>query len=131
MSSVPMPLKKSKPRPCQKATFSLLRNLSWSYWRKGFVVPRFVNYLNFYRPQRSWGKVIFLQASVILFTGGVCLSACWVPDQAGITSPGAEYTGRNGQQVGGMHPTGMQSCSVFMIRLGLITGNDLAPAKLF
>ena len=30
-----------------------------------------------YRPQRSWGKVIFSQASVILFTGGVCLSACW------------------------------------------------------
>ena len=31
----------------------------------------------FYRPQRSWGKVIFSQASVILFTGRVCLSACW------------------------------------------------------
>ena len=31
----------------------------------------------FYRPQQSWGKVIFSQASVILFTGGVCLSACW------------------------------------------------------
>ena len=25
----------------------------------------------FYRPQRSWGKVMFLQASVILLTGGV------------------------------------------------------------
>ena len=24
-----------------------------------------------------WGKVIFLHLSVILFTGGVCLSACW------------------------------------------------------
>ena len=33
---------------------------------------------NIYRPQRSWGKVIFSQASVILLTGGeVCLSACW------------------------------------------------------
>ena len=33
---------------------------------------------NFYRPQRSCGKVIFSQASVILFTGGGCLpSACW------------------------------------------------------
>ena len=32
-----------------------------------------------YRPQRSWGKVMFSQACVILFTGGVgvCLSACW------------------------------------------------------
>ena len=33
--------------------------------------------MHFYRLQRSWGKVIFSQASVILFTGGVCLSACW------------------------------------------------------
>ena len=33
----------------------------------------------FNRPQRSWAKVMFLQASVILSTGGggVCLSACW------------------------------------------------------
>ena len=35
------------------------------------------------------------------------------------------------QRAGGIQPTRMQSCSVFMIRLGLITGNDLAPAKLF
>ena len=48
--------------------------------------------------------------------GGVCLSACWdttpweqAPplDQA---PPCAVYAGRYGQQVGGMHPTGMQSC---------------------
>ena len=25
---------------------------------------------DYYRPQRSWGKVMFLQASVILLTGG-------------------------------------------------------------
>ena len=31
-----------------------------------------MNSLNSYRPQRSWGKVMFLQASVILLTGGVC-----------------------------------------------------------
>ena len=33
----------------------------------------------YYRPQRSWAKVMFLQASVILSTGGgeFCLSACW------------------------------------------------------
>ena len=32
----------------------------------------------YYRLQRSWAKVMFLQASVILSTGGgVCLSACW------------------------------------------------------
>ena len=35
------------------------------------------NTVYYYRPQRSWGKVIFSQASMILFTGGVCLSACW------------------------------------------------------
>ena len=29
---------------------------------------------SFYHPQRSWGKVIFSQASVILFTGGELLS---------------------------------------------------------
>ena len=33
--------------------------------------------IHHYRPQRSWAKVMFLQASVILSTGGVCLSACW------------------------------------------------------
>ena len=35
------------------------------------------NIRHLYRPQRSWGKVMFSQACVILFTGGVCLSACW------------------------------------------------------
>ena len=34
-----------------------------------------------YRPQRSWGKVMFLQASVILLTGGV-------PDQVHPPGPG-------------------------------------------
>ena len=28
----------------------------------------------YYRPQRSWGKAIFSQASVILLTGGECLT---------------------------------------------------------
>ena len=36
---------------------------------------------NYYRPQRSWGKVMFLQASVILLTGEVCSGGgdCLVP----------------------------------------------------
>ena len=43
----------------------------WRYqW--GVSQPRF-----YYRPQRSWGKVMFLHVSVILFTGGVCPIACW------------------------------------------------------
>ena len=51
-----------------------------------------------YRPQRSWGKVIFSQASVILLTGGGSgLSACWdatPPDQAP-TPLGADTTPRH------------------------------------
>ena len=31
----------------------------------------------YYRPQRSCGKVMFSHVFVILFTGGVCSSACW------------------------------------------------------
>ena len=46
--------------------------------------------LSCYRPQRSWGRAIFSQASVILFTGGgFCLSACWdtTPPQPGRHPP--------------------------------------------
>ena len=42
--------------------------------------------INIYRPQRSWGKVMFLHVSVILFTGGICLSACW-----DTTTPGTRH----------------------------------------
>ena len=48
--------------------------------------------VGYYRPQRSWGKVMFSQACVILFMGGVCLPQCMLgytpweqtppPDQA-------------------------------------------------
>ena len=54
-----------------------------------------------YRPQRSWGKVIFSQASVILLTGG--MSAL-----GGV--PGGDPPG-TATAVGGTHPTGMHSCS--------------------
>ena len=99
----------------------------------------------YYLPQRSWGKVIFSQVSVMLFTGGSASvhdgippthppwtrQAIWTrrpldqvpyltpgtprpgpPDQAPCPPPPTreEHTGRYGQQVGGMHPTGMQSC---------------------
>ena len=92
----------------------------------------------YYRPQRSWGKVMFLQASVILLTGGQGgtsppLGADTPPPEQ--TSPGADPPGadttpleqthppeqtpppptgehgvRYGQRAGGTHPTGMQSC---------------------
>ena len=47
---------------------------------------------DYYRPQRSWGKVMFSQVCVILFTGGMSASMC-----AGIhtpwrqTSPGSRH----------------------------------------
>ena len=69
------------------------------------------NTVYYYRPQRSWGKVIFSQASMILFMGG--LPQCMLgyhPPGPGRHPPGAEHTGRYGQRAGGMHPTGMQSC---------------------
>ena len=72
--------------------------------------------IGFYRPQISWGKVMFLHMSVILFTGGVCLSACWDtppgPDPLGSAQapPIAVHAGTYGQQAGGTHPTGMHSC---------------------
>ena len=50
----------------------------------------------YYRPQRSWAKVMFLQASVILLTGGgcVCLSASWngLPQEQ--TPPGSRHPPR-------------------------------------
>ena len=78
---------------------------------------------NYYRPQRSWGKVMFLHVSVILFTGGwgVCPIACWdtsplgpeagtpwdqAPPRAGTTrtrhSPGTRYH----PGAGTLHPPG-------------------------
>ena len=48
----------------------------------------------FYRPQRSWAKVMFLQASVILSTGGGCLPQCMLgytpPPGADTPPPGAD-----------------------------------------
>ena len=46
-----------------------------------------MNILVYYRPQRSWGKVIFSQASVILSTGGV------LPPGRGCFLPGGLPTG--------------------------------------
>ena len=94
----------------------------------------------FLPPATKLGKVMFLQASVILLTGGVCLSACWdtiLPplsgadpppeqtprDQAppprkqtplGVDPPGAEHAGRYGQRAGGTHPT-LLECNLVAI----------------
>ena len=45
-------------------------------------------HFNFYRPQRSWGKVMFLQASVILLTGGGAIPACLAAGLQGWSAPG-------------------------------------------
>ena len=50
---------------------------------------------NFYRPQRSWGKVIFSQASVILSRGGVCSRGCLVRGWGG-AGPGG-WSGPGGR----------------------------------
>ena len=90
-----------------------------------------------YRLQRSWGKVMFLHVSVILFTGGSSASVhagiyippgadpleqtpppvADLPTGADTPSPrsrhsplGAVHAGRYGQQAGGTHPTGMHTC---------------------
>ena len=42
----------------------------------------------YYRPQRSCGKVMFSQESVILFTGGGCIPACTGTDTSRQTPPG-------------------------------------------
>ena len=49
--------------------------------------------LHIYRPQRSWGKVIFSQASVILFTGGGCLVLGGGLLPGGVTDPGGSALG--------------------------------------
>ena len=55
--------------PCTEP-WPFLVTADGQYWRPVQI---------YYRPQRSWAKVMFLQAFVILSTGGgmVCLSACW------------------------------------------------------
>ena len=84
-----------------------------------------------YRLLTKFAKVMFLHLSVILFTGGVCLSACWDSRPPGSRHPprnrhhppGADnppweqtpppstvHAGRYGQQSGGTHPTGMDTC---------------------
>ena len=46
-----------------------------------------------YRPQRSWGKVMFLHVSVILFTGGwyPSMHCGWYPSMPCSRSPGGWY----------------------------------------
>ena len=74
-----------------------------------------------YRPQRSCGKVMFSQASVILSTGDVAETPLGrhppgrhplCPVHAGINSPPPPMA----TAVDGTHPTGMHSCSASLCR---------------
>ena len=47
---------------------------------------------HYYRPQQSWAKVIFSQASVCP-QGGVCLNACWDAPLRDQTPPGTRPSG--------------------------------------
>ena len=68
-----------------------------------------LSFVGYYRPQRSWGKVIF---SVVCVKNSVHCMLGYSPSLGADTSPpGAVHAGRYGQQAGCTHPTGMQSCS--------------------
>ena len=103
----------------------------------------FMSHLNNnHRPQQSWGKVMFLHVSMILFRGGSAPLHAGIhtqppgtrgrhpppgtrhtpwgadpPDQA--TPPPQCMLGRYGQQAGGTHHTGMQSCLSLLFDFGL------------
>ena len=78
----------------------------------------------YYRPQRSWAKVIFSQASVCPRGGGVSASVhagiCTLEQTPNPLSrpPGSRHPPRSrpayGQRAAGMHPTGMHSCCRYM-----------------
>ena len=81
------------------------------YWVLYWSRCRTVWIHHYYPPQRSWGKVIFSQASVILLTGGSA--------PGGVSSGGSLVLGgyawwrplpRTATAAGGTHPTGMHSC---------------------
>ena len=80
-----------------------------------------------YHPQRSWGKVIFLQASVILSTGRVPgPGGCLV--MRGAWSGGGclvEPPCRMAIAAGSAHPTGMHSFCVTYLTLKCISPNML------
>ena len=59
--------KHGPPCPPTNARIKTANMLLW------FSRNKYINY----RPQRSWGKVIFSQASVILLTGGCLLWGVW------------------------------------------------------
>ena len=75
---------------CKLSAFVLLREMACKTKHLTFYCSYCaLNTQNtvYYRPQRTCGKVMFSQASVILFTGGACIPAC-----TGQTPPGRHPT---------------------------------------
>ena len=66
---------------------------------------------NFYRPQRSWGKVMFLHVSVILFIGGSLQTPPWANTLLCTVHAGIRST------IGGTHPTVMHTCLLWPLSL--------------
>ena len=81
-----------------------------------------------YRPQRSWAKVTFLQASVILSTGGgglpQCMMGCHPPPPRSRhpiradTPSGADPPPAYGQRVAGTYPSEMH-CFHFLVLINI------------
>ena len=69
-------------------------------------------YFGFYRPQCICGKVMFSQASVILFTGGgECLTDTpWVDTSPGRHSPWADTSQADTPSPPGRHPPPVRHC---------------------
>ena len=77
--------------PDNKGASPLCATVTASFIRT-FKVSVFVSCtFDLYRPQRSWGKVMFSQACVILFTEGGCLPQCML----GYTPPRADTPTRS------------------------------------
>ena len=89
-----------------------------------FIEWRNNHMLHHYRPQRSYGKVMFLHLSVILFTGG-CVSQHalgltthrqtypsmhWGRHPPQQTYPSQPPPGETATATDGTHPTGMHLC---------------------
>ena len=88
-------------------------------------------YRNIYRPQRSWGKVMFSQAFVILFTGGVCFSACWdTPPRADTPPCRACWEIRSTRMRYASYWNAILFNSIFNAKLNLRTRFFLYPGEL-
>ena len=94
----------------------------------------------YYRPRRSWGKVMFLHVCDSVHKGGGCYPSMhcrWYPSMPCSRSPGRGVPGPRGvcswgvpgtaTAVGGTHPSGMHSCMTYFYRAEGGGHGHLAP----